>query len=104
MLPQVAVQMSWHHLAMQQTVIMTDPRTISEPRQVLWAFDQEIGDRAPITGRCRRLELSMRIYEAVASGVIYQARLNSNQRLASSSTVETGVRTEGEFDKFLPGT
>jgi hypothetical protein len=90
-----------HHLADSETVLFDRiRRIISEPRQVLWAFDQEawsVGldySRLPI-------EISRSIYASVRAGVIHQARLHYT-RSGHLDFVhsETGVRTlREEFDK-----
>ena len=90
-----------HHLADAETVMYDRiRRTISEPRQVLWAFDQDKW-ASGLDYRQMPLELSRRIYEAVRGGVIYQARLNyENNGLREFVHSETGVRTlKDEFDK-----
>jgi len=82
-----------HHLADAETVLYDRiRRTISEPRQVLWAFDQDKW----ATG----LDYS-RIFEAVRAGVIYQARMHYESRGHLEYVhSETGVRTlKDEFDK-----
>jgi hypothetical protein len=90
-----------HHLADAETVLFDRIRqTISEPRQVLWAFDQD----AWATGldySNMPLDLSRRIYESVRNGIIYHARLhyekNGHRKFVHS---ETGVRTlKDELDK-----
>ena len=90
-----------HHLADAETVMYDRiRRTISEPRQVLWAFDQDKWATG-LDYRQMPLELSRRIYEAVRGGVIYQARLNyEHNGLREFVHSETGVRTlKDEFDK-----
>ena len=83
-----------HHLADAETVLFDRIRRIlSEPRQVLWVFDQDawaIGldySRVP-------LDISCRIYEAVRCGIIYYASLHYEQKghLEFVHSV-TGVRT-----------
>src|ERR1700719_1767721 len=65
-----------HHLADSETVLFDRiRRVISEPRQVLWAFDQDSWARGLDYSRIP-LELSRRIYDSVRAGVIYQARLH----------------------------
>lgn len=90
-----------HHLADAETVLFDRiRRIISEPRQVLWAFDQDawaIGldySQMPV-------DLSRRIYESVRAGVIYQARLHYEKSgHLEFIHSETGVRTlKAEFDK-----
>jgi len=83
-----------HHLADAETVLYDRiRRTISEPRQVLWAFDQDAW--AKNLGYSNMpLEIARRIYDAVRSGIIYQARLHyekNGQREFIHS--EAGVRT-----------
>lgn len=90
-----------HHLADAEAVLSERiRRTLSEPRQVLWAFDQD----AWATGldySQMPLDLSRRIYEANRAGIIHL----SNQHYQSSGHrefvhSETGVRTlKQEFDK-----
>jgi len=88
-----------HHLADAETVLFDRiRRTISEPRQVLWAFDQDLWAKdyaeMPLDG-------SRRVFEAVRAAIIHQAGLHyekSGQREYVHS--ETGVRTlKDEFDK-----
>jgi hypothetical protein len=90
-----------HHLADSETVLFDRiRRAISEPRQVLWAFDQDAWAKGLDYSRIP-LDLSRRIYESVRAGVIYQARQHydkSGHREFVHS--ETGVRTlKDEFDK-----
>jgi hypothetical protein len=90
-----------HHLADAETVLFDRiRRVISEPRQVLWAFDQDAWAKGLDYSRMP-LDVSRRIYESVRAGVIYQAR----QHYDKSGHLEfvhseTGIRTlEDEFDK-----
>lgn len=88
-----------HHLADTETVLFDRiRRTISEPRQVLWAFNQDgwATDYAQMP-----LEVSRRIYDSVRAGVIYQARLHYDQSGHLEFVhSETGIRTlKAEFDK-----
>jgi hypothetical protein len=90
-----------HHLADAETVLFDRiRRTISERRQVLWAFDQDAwANGLDYSGM--PVEVSRRIYESVRAGVIYQARLHyeKNGHLEYVHS-ETGVRTlKDEFDK-----
>jgi DinB family protein len=90
-----------HHLADAETVLYDRiRRIISEPRQVIWAFDQDSwAQRLDYSGM--PLDLSRRIYDSVRSGVIYQARLHydTSGHLEFVHS-ETGVRTlKDEFDK-----
>lgn len=90
-----------HHLADAETVLFDRiRRVISEPRQVLWAFDQDAWARGLDYSRTP-LDLSRRIFEAARAGVIYQARMHydrdGHREFVHS---ETGIRTlKDEFDK-----
>lgn len=90
-----------HHLADAETVLFDRiRRIISEPRQVLWAFDQEAWARGLDYSRMP-LELSRRIFDSVRAGVIHQARLHyDGSGHLEFVHSETGVRTlKAEFDK-----
>jgi hypothetical protein len=96
-----SVRFILHHLADAETVLFDRiRRVISEPRQVLWAFDQDSwASKLDYTGM--PLDLSRRIYESVRAGIIYQARLHYD-RIGHLEFVhsETGIRTlKDEFDK-----
>src|ERR1051326_2046425 len=90
-----------HHLADAETVLFDRiRRVISEPRQVLWAFDQDAWAKG-LDYAGMPLDVSRRIYDSVRDGIIYQARLhydtNGHREFVHS---ETGVRTlQAEFDK-----
>lgn len=90
-----------HHLADAETVLFDRiRRVLSEPRQVLWAFDQDAWAKGLNYSRMP-LDLSRRIYEAVRAGIIYQARLHydldGHREFVHS---EIGVRTlKDEFEK-----
>src|SRR5260370_26592927 len=90
-----------HHLADAETVLFDRiRRIISEPRQVIWAFDQDAwAKRLDYSGM--PLDLSRRIYESVRAGVIYQARLHyDGDGHFEFVHSETGVRTlKDEFDR-----
>lgn len=96
-----SVRFILHHLADAESVLSDRiRRTISEPRQVVWAFDQD----AWATGldySQMPLDLSRRIFEANRAGIIHLAR----QHYDKSGHLEfvhseTGVRTlRDEFDK-----
>jgi len=96
-----SVRFILHHLADAETVLFDRiRRIISEPRQVLWAFDQDSWARC-LDYSQMPLGLSRRIYDSVRAGVIYQARLHydSSGHLEFVHS-ETGVRTlKAEFDK-----
>jgi DinB superfamily len=90
-----------HHIADSETVLYDRiRRTISEPRQVLWAFDQDKWATG-LDYWSMPLDLSRRIFEAVRAGVIYQARMHYETRGHLEYVhSETGVRTlKDEFDK-----
>ena len=88
-----------HHLADAETVLFDRiRRTISEPRQVLWAFDQDLWakDYAQMP-----LDVSRQVFHSARASIIYQAGLhyekNGHREYVHS---ETGVRTlKDEFDK-----
>jgi hypothetical protein len=90
-----------HHLADSETVLYDRiRRVLSEPRQVLWVFDQDAWatglDYAQVP-----LELSRRGYESVRNAIMYYAGLHYERsgRLEFVHSV-TGVRTlKDEFDK-----
>ncbi|HLJ27666.1 MAG TPA: DinB family protein [Candidatus Angelobacter sp.] len=90
-----------HHLADSETVLFDRiRRVLSEPRQVLWAFDQDAWATGLDYSRLP-LDLSRGIYDAVRAGIIYQARLHydadGHREFVHS---QTGVRTlRSEFDK-----
>ena len=90
-----------HHLADAETVLYDRVRrVISEPKQVLWAFDESAWAKGLDYANVP-LELSARIYSSVRDGIIYHARLHYE----ASGHLEfvhnqTGVRTlKEEFDK-----
>ncbi len=91
-----------HHLADAETVLYDRiRRVISEPKQVLWAFDQDAWAKG-LNYAQAPLDLSCRIYEAVRAGVIYQARTHY-EKSGHLEFVhsETGIRTlKEEFDKI----
>ena len=96
-----SVRFILHHLADAETVLYDRiRRTISEPRQVLWVFDQEAWARGLDYSNIP-LDLSRRIYDSVRDGIIHQARLHY-EKSGHLEFVhsETGVRTlKDEFDK-----
>jgi hypothetical protein len=98
-----SVRFILHHLADSETVLFDRIRRIlSEPKQVLWAFDQDAWARG-LDYSTMPLDLSRRIYEAVRAGIIYQARMHydkSGHREFVHS--ETGIRTlKDEFAKVV---
>ena len=92
-----------HHIADAETVLNERiRRTISEPRQVLWVFNQEDWARGLDYARMP-LELSRDTFRAVRAGIIYLARehyeKNGDLEYVHS---ETGVRTlKMEFEKVV---
>lgn len=90
-----------HHLADAETVLYDRiRRVISEPRQVLWAFDQDAW-ASGLDYAAMPLDLSRRIYHAAREGVLYQARRNY-EKLGGLEFIhsQTGLRTlKDEFDK-----
>ncbi|HKO96528.1 MAG TPA: DinB family protein [Pyrinomonadaceae bacterium] len=90
-----------HHLADAETVLYDRVRrVISEPKQVLWAFDESAWAKGLDYANVP-LELSRRIYSSVRDGIIYQARLHyEDSGHLEFVHNETGVRTlKEEFDK-----
>jgi hypothetical protein len=89
------------HLADSETVLFDRIRRIlSEPRQVLWVFDQDAWARGLDYSRVP-LDISRRVYESVRSAVIYYAGQYYEEKghLEFVHSV-TGVRTlKDEFDK-----
>ena len=90
-----------HHLADAETVLYDRVRRlISEPRQVLWEFDQDAWERG-LDYSTIPMELSRRIYDSVRDGIIHQAQIHYEK----SGHLEyvhsgTGVHTlKDEFDR-----
>jgi hypothetical protein len=90
-----------HHLADAETVLYDRiRRVISEPRQVLWVFDENAFARA-LDYSTVPLDMSRGIYKAVRAGHLYYTRRHyeRNGRLEFVHSV-TGVRTlKDEMDK-----
>jgi len=90
-----------HHLADAETVLYDRiRRVISEPRQVIWSFDESAWARELDYAHVP-LELSRSIYACVRDGIIYYARLHyephGHLEFVHSGT---GVRTlKQEFEK-----
>jgi len=96
-----SVRFLLHHLADSETVLFDRiRRALSEPRQVLWAFDQDAWAQGLDYSQVP-LDISRRIYESVREAVIYY----TGQYYESKGHLEfvhsaTGVRTlKDEFDK-----
>lgn len=89
------------HLADAETVLYDRiRRAISEPRQVIWAFDQDMW-AAGLGYATFPLEISRAVYGSTRQGVVYLAG-RDYERLGSKEFVhsETGIRTlKDEFDK-----
>lgn len=90
-----------HHLCDAETVLFDRiRRVISEPRPVIWAFDQDAwAERLAYPER--PLRISRDLYEATRAGVIHYAHLHY-RRSGHLEFVhsETGVRTlKDEFEK-----
>jgi hypothetical protein len=96
-----SVRFILHHLADAETVLYDRiRRLISEPRQVLWEFDQNAWARG-LDYSTIPMELSRRIYDSVRDGIIHQAQIHYEK----SGHLEyvhsgTGVHTlKDEFDR-----
>lgn len=95
------VQYLLHHLADAETVLYDRiKRVISEPKQVLWVFDQSLWAENLNYSQVP-LVLSKNIYSSVREAIIYYAEIhyekNGQQEFVHS---ETGIRTlKEEFDK-----
>lgn len=96
-----SVRFVLHHLADAETVLYDRiRRVLSEPRQVLWVFDQDAWATGLDYSRVP-LDLSCRVYESVRNAIIYYAREHYEQKghLEFVHSV-TGVRSlKDEFEK-----
>ena len=90
-----------HHLADSETVLYDRiARILSEPRQVLWVYDQEAWSKG-LDYSTRPLEISRAMYESIRRVITYYASLHYEKdgHLEFVHSV-TGVRTlKDEFDK-----
>ena len=90
-----------HHLADGETVLFDRiKRVISEPRQVLWVFDQAAWAEGLDYSKLP-LEISRSVYASVRAAIIYYAGIHyeTNGHLEFVHSV-TGVRTlKDEFEK-----
>lgn len=89
------------HLADSETVLFDRiRRVLSEPRQVLWAYDQDSWAKGLDYSQVP-LEISRRVYESVRHAIIYYAgRYYEEKGLLEFVHSVTGVRTlKDEFDK-----
>jgi hypothetical protein len=90
-----------HHLADSETVLYDRIRRIlSEPRQVLWVFDQDAWARG-LDYATVPTELSRGVYESVRNAIMYYAGLHYEPKGHWEFVHSvTGVRTlKEEFDK-----
>ena len=92
-----------HHLADSDSVFYYRiRRVISEPKQVIWVYDQDAWARK-LDYSTVPLELARNVYASSREGIIHYARLhyeNSDQIKFVHS--ETGIRSlKDEFDKVV---
>jgi hypothetical protein len=96
-----SVRFILHHLSDSETVLFDRiRRVLSEPRQVLWVYDQDAWASGLDYGRVP-LEISRQIYQSVRAAIIYYAEryYEPKGHLEFVHSV-TGVRTlKDEFDK-----
>jgi hypothetical protein len=89
------------HLADSETVLFDRiRRVLSEPRQVLWVYDQDAWAKGLDYSQVP-LDISRQVYESVRNAIIYYASRDYEQKghLEFVHSV-TGVRTlKDEFDK-----
>lgn len=89
------------HLADAETVLFDRiRRVLSEPRQVLWVFDQDAWANG-LDYSSVPLDMSRRVYESVRNSIIYYAgRYYEEKGHLEFVHSVTGVRTlKDEFDK-----
>ena len=90
-----------HHLSDSETVLFDRiRRVLSEPRQVLWVYDQDAWAKG-LDYAGRPMEISRAVYSSVRSAIIYYATLHYEKdgHLEFVHSV-TGVRTlKDEFEK-----
>jgi hypothetical protein len=92
-----------HHIADAETVLYDRiRRVISEPKQVIWAFNQDAWAKSLDYSNVP-LELSRNIYTSVREAIIYYARIHYTQNgYLEFVHSETGIRTlKDEFDKVV---
>jgi hypothetical protein len=101
-----SVRFILHHLADSETVLFDRiRRVLSEPRQVLWVFDQDAWARGLDYAQVP-LDLSRQVYESVRNAILYYAGVYYAEKghLEFVHSV-TGVRTlKAEFDKVAAHT
>jgi hypothetical protein len=92
-----------HHLTDSETVFFDRiRRVLSEPRQVIWVYDQEAWARK-LDYAALPLEISRPIYESVRAGIVHYAgrHYDGSDKLEFVHSV-TGVRTlRDEFEKVV---
>jgi hypothetical protein len=90
-----------HHLSDSETVLYDRiRRVLSEPRQVLWVYDQDAWAKGLDYAQVP-LDISRRVYESVRSAIIYYAgRFYEEKGQLEFVHSVIGVRTlKDEFDK-----
>jgi hypothetical protein len=96
-----SVRFILHHLADSETVFYDRiRRVLSEPRQVLWVYDQDAWAKSLDYSRVP-LALARNVYDAVRNAIVYYAGLHyeKSDQLEFVHSV-TGVRTlKDEFEK-----
>jgi hypothetical protein len=98
-----SVRFVLHHLSDSETVLFDRiRRVLSEPRQVLWVYDQDAWAKGLDYSQVP-LDISRRIYESVRSAIIYYAgRFYQQKGQLEFVHSVTGVRTlKDEFDKVV---
>lgn len=97
-----SVRFILHHLADSETVLFERiRRVLSEPRPVLWVFDQDAWAKG-LDYSQMPLDISRHLFESVRNAVLYDAGVHyeSKGHLEFVHSV-TGVRTlKEEFDKI----
>jgi hypothetical protein len=92
-----------HHLADAESVLFYRiRRVISEPKQVIWVFDQDAWAEK-LDYSTVPLGLARSVYESSREGIIYYARAHYERSDAITFVHnETGIRTlKDEFDKVV---
>jgi hypothetical protein len=96
-----SVRFLLHHITDSETVFYDRvARVLSEPRQVLWFYDQDAWSEG-LDYEERPLDISRRMYESIRNAIIYYAGLHYETKghLEFVHSV-TGVRTlRDEFEK-----
>ena len=98
-----SVRFVLNHLADSETVFFYRiRRVISEPKQVIWVYDQEAWARA-LDYQSVPLELARSVYDVSRQGVMHYARTHyAGSDAISFVHSETGLRTlKDEFDKVV---